>query len=130
MYIRHLYLFILSFFLFIPVFLTAQISVSKIDASFNPGNKDGIVYALPRTLIQVDVLVKQKELLAGPLRNYAEKYLGITNYISENAFEYSIEEINLSTVCEQGRKDLQGSMENGHCSEWARNDYFLIPSGK
>lgn len=87
-------------FFLLPYFLIAQISVSKIDDSFNAGNKDGIVYALPRTLIQVDVTVEQKEMLAGPLRNYAEKYLGITNYISQNGFEYSIKDIELIPVSE------------------------------
>ena len=90
-----------TFMLFaLPHLLFAQISVSKIDGSFNAGNKDGIVYALPRTLIQVDVTIEQKEMLAGPLRNYAEKFLGITSYISQNAFEYSIKDIKLVPVPE------------------------------
>jgi len=100
MHINKLFILAMITLFVIPHFLTAQISVSKIDDSFNAGNKDGIVYALPRTLIQVDVIVEQKELLAGPLRNYAEKYLGITNYISQNAFEYSIKGIKLIPVSE------------------------------
>ena len=100
MHINKLFILAMITLFVIPHFLTAQISVSKIDDSFNAGNKDGIVYALPRTLIQVDVTVEQKELLAGPLRNYAEKYLGITNYISQNAFEYSIKGIKLIPVSE------------------------------
>jgi hypothetical protein len=83
-----------------PLFLSGQISVSKIDDSFNPGSNDGIIYALPRTLVRVDVTIEQKELLAGPLRNYAEEYMGITNFISENGFEYSIKDISISTVAE------------------------------
>ena len=100
MHINKLFILAMITLFVIPHFLTAQISVSKIDDSFNAGNKDGIVYALPRTLIQVDVTVEQKELLAGPLRNYAEKYLGITNYISQDAFEYSIKGIKLIPVSE------------------------------
>ena len=100
MHINKLFILAMITLFVIPHFLTAQISVSKIDDSFNAGNKDGIVYALPRTLIQVDVTVEQKELLAGPLRNYAEKYLGITNYISQNSFEYSIIGIKLIPVSE------------------------------
>jgi len=86
--------------LVVPLFLSAQISVSKIDGSFNAGSNDGIIYALPRTIIQVDVTLEQKQMLAGPLRNYAEKYLGITNYISSDGFEYSLKEVRLTAVSE------------------------------
>jgi len=83
-----------------PFLLSAQISVSKIDGSFNTVNQEGIIYALPRTLIKVDVTIEQKELLAGPLRNYAEEYLGITNIISQNGVEYSLKDVQLSTYSE------------------------------
>ena len=73
------YYFLLVLFIFLPQLIFAQIRVSKVEGSFNAGNNDGIIYALPRTIIQVDVVVEQKHMLAGPLRNYAEKYLGITN---------------------------------------------------
>lgn len=86
-------------FLF-PLFLTAQVKVSRIDDSFNMGANDGIIYALPRTLVRVDVTIEQKEMLAGPLRNYAEEYMGITNFISKNGFEYSIKDISISTAAE------------------------------
>lgn len=95
-------IFILSFLaiFFFPLFLNAQISVTKIDESFKPGSKDGFIYALPQTLVEISVTVQQKELLAGPLRNYAEEYLGITNVISQNGFEYSIKDIRLATIAE------------------------------
>lgn len=100
MRIHKIFLLVSLVFLALPHILIAQISVSKIDDSFNPGSNDGIIYALPRTLIRVDVTIEQKELLAGPLRNYAEEYMGITNFISENSFEYSIKDISISTIAE------------------------------
>jgi len=100
MRIHKIFLLVTIISLALPHLLIAQISVSKIDDSFNPGSNGGIIYALPRTLIQVDVTVEQKELLAGPLRNYAEEYMGITNFISENGFEYSIKDIKLIPVSE------------------------------
>ena len=97
----HKIFFLVTIILFaLPHLLIAQISVSKIDDSFNSAGNEGIIYALPRTLIQVDVTVEQKELLAGPLRNYAEEYMGITNFISENGFEYSMNDIKLIPVSE------------------------------
>jgi len=89
------YILLLILFVFLPQVIFAQIRVNKIEGSFNAGNSDGIIYALPRTIIQVDVVVEKKHMLAGPLRNYAEKYLGITNYISSDDMSYSIKKINL-----------------------------------
>ncbi|MEN8225633.1 MAG: DUF4831 family protein [Bacteroidota bacterium] len=86
-------------FLF-PLFISAQINVNRIDESFNTVEQEGLIYALPQTLIQVNVTVEQKELLAGPLRDYAEEYLGITNIVSRNGFEYSIKDIRLSSISE------------------------------
>jgi hypothetical protein len=100
MRIHKIFLLIAIILFALPHLLIAQISVSKIDDSFNPGSNDGIIYALPRTLVQVDVTIEQKELLAGPLRNYAEEYMGITNFISKNGFEYSIKDISISTAAE------------------------------
>jgi len=88
------------FLLILPLFAMAQISVDKIEDGFNAGNSDGIIYALPRTIIRVDVIVEQQEMLAGPLRNYAEQYLGITNYIDRDDIVYSIKGVKLSPVSE------------------------------
>jgi len=83
-----------------PFLSSAQVNVNKIDASFNTSNQEGIIYALPQTLIKVDVTVEKKELLAGPLRNYAEQFMGISNYIRNNSFEYDIKDMRLSTISE------------------------------
>lgn len=88
------------FILLFPLYISAQINVSKIDGSFSPGSKDGLVYSLPQTLITVTVTVEQKEMLAGPLRNYAEEFLGISNVITQNEFEYSIKDIKLGFIAE------------------------------
>lgn len=84
----------------IPCSAYAQIRVNKVEPGFSAGNNDGILYALPRTIIRVDVTVVQKEMLAGPLRNYAEQYLGITDYIDRDAIEYSMKEVKLVPLSE------------------------------
>jgi hypothetical protein len=86
--------------LLFPFLLHAQISVSRIDGSFNAGNRDGIIYALPRTLIQVDVTIEQKEMLKGPLSGFAEKYMGVTNIVENTGFEYNLSAVKLSSVPE------------------------------
>jgi hypothetical protein len=94
-------LLILSILLIVlPSYLNAQIRVEKVEAGFDAGSKDGIIYALPRTIIRVDVSVVQKELLAGPLRNYAEQFLGITDYIERDGIEYTLGSVVLRAVSE------------------------------
>ena len=100
MRLRETYIFAIVITLLFPLLINAQVNVNKVDASFNTANQEGIIYSLPRTLIKIDVTVEQKELLAGPLRNYAQEYLGITNYISSNSNEYRIKDIRLSTISE------------------------------
>ncbi len=90
----------LVFVFILPLFVNAQIRVNKVENGFDAASKDGIIYALPRTIIQVDVTVEQQEMLAGPLRNYSEKYLGITNYIDRDDVVYSIKDVKLVPVSE------------------------------
>lgn len=120
-------LFAISIFtLLFPVFISAQISVSKIDGSFNPGSKDGLVYCLPQTLITVTLTVEQNEMLAGPLRNYAEEYLGITNVITQNGLEYSIKDIKLGTIAQADPEQYYYvSLEEKSSKEnWKSNIYL------
>ena len=84
---------------FMPAIVFSQVKVTHMDAGFKP-EKGGVVYALPRTLVKVDVVIARKELVAGPFRSYAEEYLGITNYIHANSVEYSLKDISLSAVSE------------------------------
>ncbi len=86
--------------LILPLFATAQIRVNKVEDGFNASSNDGIIYALPRTIIRVDVTVEHQQMFAGPLRNYAEKYLGITNYIDRDDVAYSMKGVELVPVSE------------------------------
>ena len=98
MNIRTMIRFLALLLLFISFGLQAQVRVSRIDGSFAMGNQGGIVYALPQTMITVDVVVERKERFAGPLRNYAEKYMGISNFIREDDIVYNIADVSLNAV--------------------------------
>lgn len=62
--------------------------------------KQGIYYALPRTFINIDVQVIKKKSFRGPFAEYASKYLGIENVITENKTSYEIKDIKISTFYE------------------------------
>lgn len=105
--------------LMIPLIAAGQIRVNKIEEGFNTGSRNGIVYALPRTIIRVDVKLAQKELLAGPLKDYAEKYLGISDYIQNDGIEYSLRSANLVPVSEADPEQLYFVTEGEKTSKTA-----------
>ena len=78
----------------------AQINIVKIDASAAPQTKDGVFYALPRTVVNIDVKIDRLENYKGPYSEYALKLLGLKNVIPANSIEYRISEIRITTYAE------------------------------
>jgi hypothetical protein len=105
--------------LFLPSQAGAQIRVNKVESGFNAGSRDGIIYALPRTIIRVDVTLTQREMLAGPLKNYAEEFMGITDYIRNDGVEYSLEDVALTPVSEADPEQLYFVTEGEKTSKTA-----------
>ncbi len=69
--VKQLLLYIISFF---PLLVSAQTQVTE----YNPGaTADGVVYALPRTVINADVSAIKTEYVPGEFAKYAERYLHI-----------------------------------------------------
>lgn len=91
------YLLAISCFLFLHPFVYAQYNVIKIQDSIAeyPGGK-GFFYTLPKNYFSVQVKVTKTQRYKGPFAEYAEKLLGLSGAIKENASHYLIKEINLS----------------------------------
>lgn len=77
--------------------IKAQISVSKVDQTANPVASDGIFYALPRTVIQVDIIVNKIQKVKGPYAEYADQMLGLSQVTSANSTEFELKDIRLSS---------------------------------
>lgn len=60
--------------------------------------KEGVFYFLPKTLLQVDVTVRETRFLKGPYAQYSAKFTGISNVITENSSKYSIEGLSVSSM--------------------------------
>jgi len=86
--------------LFLFICSNAQINVFHVTADLDLNDKEGIFYALPMTLIKVDVTVKKMEHYAGPYSEYAGKYLDLEDIISNDYNEYEITGAKLSTLAE------------------------------
>lgn len=73
--------------------LVAQTKVVKKNAV--KANNFGITYSLPKTSLVVETEVTKVTCKAGPYYQYAEKYLGVKNAITEDKVYYTLGKINL-----------------------------------
>ena len=93
------------FFLILLLLLTfaevkAQINVSKVGSSGIPAGSNGLFYALPQTVIQVDIIVNKVRKFKGPFAEFADQMLGLSQVSSVNSTEYELKDIRLTSFNE------------------------------
>ncbi len=77
--------------------LTAQITL--MDAkSVQSQNAEGVYYSLPLTVFKVDVDMAITEKIPGPLKQYSQKFLGMSDVIEEESSEYDVIDVQVSPV--------------------------------
>ena len=62
-----------------------------------PPVSQGVFYALPRTVVNIDVTIDRIENYKGPYADYALRYLGLKNVVMNNSVEYVISGITITT---------------------------------
>ncbi len=77
---------------------TAQYITTHAKAA-TPGQQRGIYYALPRTVIQLDFVIEEIELLQGPYSDYVY-LIGADDYITEDGMEYRLVDVAMTTYAE------------------------------
>jgi hypothetical protein len=71
---------------------TGQISVSNVnDSGFRQSGS--LLYSLPQTVIDVTVAAEVNEIIPGPYRQYAEKYLGIKEVPVRTEYYWTIKSV-------------------------------------
>ncbi len=85
--------------------VTAQVRVTQITSPDMLSGKKGIVYTLPRTIIDVDLWITKTQQFPGPLAQFARDYIGLDNVITKSVVSYSIDKTGLraSTEPDPGR---------------------------
>lgn len=78
--------------------LDAQINVKHITDGTNVSDKQGVFYALPRTLLAVDVEVLKTEYIAGPYAEFASRYLDLKDVNTSDYNEYKIVDLKVSIL--------------------------------
>lgn len=99
---------------------------------------EAILFALPQTVVRVEVEVTKEIVRRGPYFNYAEKYLGIKDVPTEDSYRWYISDIRLSTyekpdtnhfylanLNEKAEEQFAGLAEKGHVMSY----YFLDQLG-
>jgi len=107
---KYAILLLISFFL-IFYGCSRKIVVQHISSIGEKDAANGIFYALPQTVITIDVKVTKTENIKGPYNAFAGKFLGLSNVISSNSVEYEISNI-----------------EIGHYVEPDPSHYYMIKS--
>ncbi len=75
----------------------SQINVFHIDNNASASDKDGVFYALPRTVIKIEVTIDRIENYKGPYAEYALRYLGLKNVVESTSVEYKITDMKVTT---------------------------------
>ena len=63
-----------------------------------PGQQNGLYYSLPQTVLKLDFIIQETELVKGPLKEYASSFLEMDDYVEYETTEYQLLDVKLSTV--------------------------------
>jgi len=90
---------ILALFIFLPAFcLFGQKQVIPLaDSNQILPNNYSFYYLLPKTVIQVNVTVVKTKEIKGYYADYAEKFLGLSNVITDNKTTYKVKDVSLTS---------------------------------
>lgn len=91
-------IFAMALLAFLSGHLNAQYVTSHAKIAM-PGQQRGIYYALPRTVIQLDLMVDRTELVEGPFSQYAYM-VGADDVITSDEVEYVLRDVVMSTYAE------------------------------
>ncbi len=80
--------------------IKAQINVTKIGSTGIQPESEGLFYALPQTVIQVDIVVNKTQKIKGPFSEFADQMLGLSQVTLVNSTEYELKDIRLRTFNE------------------------------
>jgi len=98
--LHRLVLFILAVLWTMSSDLSAQIRVSHITASEDLVGRRGVVYTLPRTVVEVELFVTKTQQVPGPLAMYAKDYLGLPDVFTKASVAYSLDGVEIMVLTE------------------------------
>lgn len=91
-----------------------------------PGQQNGIYYALPRTVIQLDFIVEETLSMEGPYSDYVYM-IGADEYVRKDKKEYCIQEVKINTYAEADPNATFFIAFNGKKAE--TTEFYLTSNG-
>ncbi|MCF6170620.1 MAG: DUF4831 family protein [Bacteroidales bacterium] len=77
-----------------------QFSVSRVLDRNVTTSQDGFFYALPQTVLEINLLVEKLEKKKGPLADFTEEYLGTDQFITSNSTSYRLLDVHIEPITE------------------------------
>jgi len=116
--------------LLISVFgIKAQINVTKVGSTALNSESDGLFYALPQTVIQVDIVVHKVQKVKGPFAEYADQMLGLSKVTIVNSTEYELKDIRLTAYNEPDPDEYYFIQMSGKQKDRKAIELFLSNDG-
>ena len=66
--------------------------------NINPGQQNGLYYSLPQTMLKLDFIIEEAQLVKGPLSDYASSYFEMEDYVEYETTEYKLLDVKMSSV--------------------------------
>lgn len=64
----------------------------------NPGQQNGLYYSLPQTMLKLDFVIEEAQLVKGPLSDYASSYFEMEDYVEYETTEYKLLDVKMTPV--------------------------------
>lgn len=68
----------------------SQFSIKKVEDQNTNTTQDGFYYALPQTVLKIDLVIEKVTRKKGPLSEFTQEYLGTSDYINSNGVSYRL----------------------------------------
>ena len=92
--------------LLIPFQSSAQFNTVSVVKGQPDPKAEGIFYSLSRNVLKIEVTVEKSDLYKGPYADYALKYLGLDNVITETRSSFSLDQVNMTLHAERDPEQL------------------------
>ena len=63
-----------------------------------PGQQNGLYYSLPQTMLKLDFIIEEAQLVKGPLSDFASNYFEMEDYVEYESTEYTLLDVKMTTV--------------------------------
>jgi hypothetical protein len=84
----------------LPVNSSGQVRVTHITSKDGTAGRKGVIYALPRTVLAIDLQITRTDRMPGPFAQFAQELLGVSDVITAQEIGYSVDKAFIITQSE------------------------------